>query len=449
MIFCPICRKEFPKKAGLAQHNKNKNKCKPPVPEIIEILLEPTPKHKSEQATTEFRDSSVLFNTTLTKEERQTSGIFFTPKKVRDILFDKISGLSLHPSNILEPSFGSGEFLFDLRDRYPSSNIVGVEINKELYDSVSSDDRLQLVHADFLEFESDVQFDIIVGNPPYFVQEKTQTQTTNQQMMLGRPNIYIKIMYKCLSKHLAPNGYLAFIIPTSIYNCAYYQPMRDYIVKNTRICHVETLEKPGFHDTCQETTLLIVQNIQIPLVQQKFVFQSVNGNLYISPHFEELKAISAGSTTINALGLSVKTGNVVWNQVKDHLVEQTKKDKDTGKLLIYSGNIKNSKLVLNNLTGEKKQYVNGLIKPTLTDDGVILVDRGYGNSVNFNFIMIRKEEQTDFYVENHLNVIYGPISKLERVFQSLKDSRTIRFVMIFNGNGTLSATDLKSIVPIF
>jgi hypothetical protein len=31
---------------------------------------------------------------------------------------------------------------------------------------------------------------------------------------------------------------LAFIIPTSLYNCSYYQPMRNYIQKHTTIKYV-------------------------------------------------------------------------------------------------------------------------------------------------------------------------------------------------------------------
>jgi hypothetical protein len=62
--------------------------------------------------------------------------------------------------------------------------------------------------------------------------------------------------------------------------------------------------------------------------------------------------------------------------------------------------------------------------------------------------------QKDFYAENHLNVIYrlnGSVTEqaLTRVATSLKDDRTVEFVKLFNGNGTLSATDLETLIPIF
>jgi hypothetical protein len=219
--------------------------------------------------------------------------------------------------------------------------------------------------------------------------------------------------------------------------------MRDYIAANTTIRHVETLVNPGFHDTCQETTLLILQKTVSVAASAPYIFRSNSGNLYISPAYKELYELVAGSTTIRGLGLAVKTGNVVWNQVKESLTNEVAA---TNKLLIYSSNIKDSTLVLHNLLGsEKKQYVKGLTKPTL-DGPVILVERGYGNAFRFNSALVDKK---DFYVENHLNVIYGDSVALNRVYASLKDPRTMRFVELFNGNGTISATDLETLIPIF
>ena len=74
---CDVCGKEFANNIGLQKHKQRKNPCKAPV-KLIE-----TPS--------EFREASKQFNTSLTKIVRQEQGIFFTPKKARDILFAKIS----------------------------------------------------------------------------------------------------------------------------------------------------------------------------------------------------------------------------------------------------------------------------------------------------------------------------------------------------------------------
>jgi adenine-specific DNA-methyltransferase len=400
--------------------------------------------------TPEFREASVVFNRQLTKEERSNQGIYFTPKKARDLLFTKLRDLGVHhPARILEPSFGSGEFIHDARTIYPDAELYGVEKNEALFQSVlESTPNAYLTCADFLEWgvqSPQQKADLIIGNPPYFIMKiETAEKKKYAGAFTGRPNIYVIFLYKCLETHLDVGGFLAFIIPTSIYNSSYYQPMRDYIYKNTHIRYVETLNKPGFYETVQETTLLILQKKEVLTPSSnEYIFRSSSG-LYISPFYMELHNITRDTSTIAALGLGVKTGNVVWNQVKDNLA-------DEGTLLVYSSNINKCQLKLDNLGGTvRKQYVSNLDKPTLTGP-VILVERGYGNSFSFNSVLV--ELPAGFYAENHLNVIYPKtpeaIPNLQKVIDSFRDERSKQFIKWFVGNGSLSATELETLMPIF
>jgi len=402
-------------------------------------------KKESIHETVEFRETSKNFNQSLSKEVRQEQGIFFTPKKARDVLFNKLVEIRVNPRCILEPSFGSGEFLLDARNLYPYAQILGVEKNEELFNSVScTDSQMTLVCSDFLNWSG--KADLIIGNPPYFLmklskKERRAFATKYSSCMTGRSNIYVLFLYKCLEEHLESDGFLAFIIPTSLYNCSYYQPMRDYIYKNTTVRHLETLNKPGFYETGQETMLIVLQKKKM---NDDFIFKSkIKGTIYISPYYNELREITENAKTMFDLDIGVKTGNIVWNQVKANMA-------DEGTLLIHSSNINNSELTLDNIHGaEKKQYVKGITKPTL-DGPVILVERGYGNTYRFNSVLV---DLKGFYAENHINVVYpktpAAAANIERVAKSFKDERTHAFVKWFLGNGSISATDLETLVPIF
>ena len=391
----------------------------------------------------EFREISKEFNASISKENRMEQGIFFTPKKARDLLFGKLAELKVRPRTILEPSFGTGEFVLDARTLYPDAQLLGVEKNEDLFKSVECPNAT-LTCGDFLTWEG--KADLIIGNPPYFVwkttdlsaKEKKAFAAKHASSMTGRPNIYIMFLHKCLEEHLVEDGYLAFILPTSLYNCSYYQPMRDYLEKHTTLCHLETLNKPGFYDTGQETTLLVLQK---RAGSSDYLFKP-HGHVFLSPYYKELHTLTRDTQTLADLGLGVKTGNVVWNQVKPHL-------SDEGTLLVYSSNINHSVLTLGNLGGMKKQYVQGLTKPTL-DGPVILVERGYGNNYRFNSVLV---ELKGFYAENHINVIYpktpGSVVHLDRVMNSFKDERSQQFIQWFIGNGSMSATELETLLPIF
>lgn len=450
MSVCTVCGKEFSKKVGLQKHKERKTPCKAPTQLINEVvhntLMEAGISHL-EVPTSEFREASTKFNKTLTKEVRQEQGIFFTPKKARDVLFAKLAELGVAPKVLLEPSFGSGEFLLDAKRIYPAAKVLGVEKNEELFKSVNCPGA-DLSCGDFLDWKGSA--DLIIGNPPYFIikkdtlsaKEKKEFNKKHADAMTGRSNIYILFLYKCLKEHLTDDGFLAFIIPTSLYNCSYYQPIRNYIQKNTTIHYVENLNKPGFFETGQDTMLIILQKKK---VHDNYIFKSRTGNIYISPHYKELYEITKDTKTLADLGLGAKTGNVVWNQVRDKLA-------DAGTLLIYSSNINKCELKIDNLCGkQRKQYVKDIAKPSLSGP-LILVERGYGNSFSFNSVLV---ELKDFYAENHINVIYpkvtdeSSVAKLNSVIKSFQDERSKQFVKWFLGNGSISATDLETIMPIF
>jgi len=378
----------------------------------------------------EFRESSKLFNETIPKETRQDYGIFFTPKTARNRLFEVLTKHKLNPKSILEPSFGSGEFLYDLCEKFPSAEIHGVELNTEMYNNYHN--KKNLVNCNFLDYVSD-PVDLIVGNPPYF-----NVKIKKPECMTGHGNIYILFLYKCLTQHLKKDGVLAFVLPTSLYNSGYYEPCRKYIAKNTTILAVEELNVK-YYDTSQKTMLLVIQNK--PSKRKPFIFER-SGNTYITPFYKELKTLVKNTKTIQELGFKIKTGEVVWNQNKDLL-------SDDGDLLIYTTNIVNNELVLNNLGANKKQYIKGFKKP-ITKGPAILVSRGYGNLYKFNFV---KVSDIKFYGENHINVIYPSSEEakkcIEEIETSFKNEKTLKFIQYFIGNGALSKTELETVLPIF
>ena len=100
---CERCGKEFARKTGITAHMKRKNPCKPPTTlvqkQVNEVLVKVAPH--LEVPIAEFRDVSTKFHETLTKDQRQQEGIFFTPKKVREVLFEELKKLHVKPESIL------------------------------------------------------------------------------------------------------------------------------------------------------------------------------------------------------------------------------------------------------------------------------------------------------------------------------------------------------------
>jgi len=378
-----------------------------------------------------FREHSIHLTDTLSKEDKQQQGIFFTPKEARDAVFAILAKHKVRPHSILEPSFGSGEFLEDAYERYPDATITGVELNPTLFQSVQ---RPNLHNIDFMTYTG--THDLILGNPPYFVIPKS-AETVKCQT--GRPNIFVQFLYKALTQHLTKSGILAFVLPTSFFNCAYYEPMRRYLAEHTSVLAATPL--PGkYIDTQQDTFVLVVRNGKR---KSKYLLE-LHGRMYLTPHGLELTKLLAKSRTLADLGFEVRTGDVVWNQVKDKL-------KDTGTLLIYSSNLQNGVVDLTRpLKPPKTQYVDGFGRPPLSGR-TILINRGYGNTTYTLSGAIA--DYPEYYAENHINVI-KPLTpdaeaKIDAVYASLQDPRTAMFIQMFVGNGALSKTELETCLPIW
>jgi hypothetical protein len=231
--------------------------------------------------------------------------------------------------------------------------------------------------------------------------------------------------------------------------------MRKYIADSMTVHAATILTKTGFYDTTQETMLLVLQKKK---TTDNFILKVPNGSVYLTPKYMELRTLLKETTNLESLGLSVKTGSVVWNQVKDQLV-------DNGIVLIYANNIRDGVLEIGRIKGtEKKQYIKeNFVKKHYEDKEdlcvapltgpSILVNRGYGNSGSnyaFNFVKVDMEK---YYAENHVNVIYAKTKNaekmLDRVVKSFQDVRTAQFIEWFIGNGALSARELEQVLPIF
>lgn len=378
-----------------------------------------------------FREQSIALTETLSKQDKKQQGIFFTPKDARDVVFRILTKHKVCPTSILEPSFGSGEFLEDAYEQYPSATITGVELNPTLFQSVQ---RPNLHNMNFLDYTG--THDLILGNPPYFVIPRSDETAKCQT---GRPNIFVQFLFKAIEHNLSKNGYLAFVLPTSFFNCGYYEPMRRYLRDHTTVLAV-TLLGGSYIDTEQDTFALVVRKKK----GKSNFFLEIGDHLYLTPYAKELTTLRLGSTVLAELGFEVRTGDVVWNQEKDILA-------DTGTLLLYSSNLRDGHVDLTRpLKSPKKQYIQGFGRPPLSGK-TILINRGYGNTKYTLSGAIA--DFPEYYAENHVNVIKPLTSdaeaNIERVYTSLQDPRTQEFIRLFLGNGALSKTELECCLPIW
>ena len=485
----------------------------------------------------------------LSKIDKKNNGIYFTPPSciyknlqfLQPYIF-KQGGVEDErvPNiiNVLEPSCGSGEYITALSLKYPHLKITGIELNKTIYDSIktlasltpefsvsaasetpsslnsfvfdsrvsrissvfdsTSPTKINIINTDFLKYNSDIKYDLIIGNPPYYVMKKEDVHKKYYSFFEGRPNIFILFIIKSLEM-LNENGILSFVLPKNFLNCLYYDKTRRFINKYFKILNIIDCSDDKYIETQQDTVIFIIQSISSPLStppllqNSKYVFvrevesqtepisetrkstketqefvgevesqtepisetlkstkETKEFTIFITEkNHEQIKELYKNSKSLVELDFRVSVGNVVWNQCKKILTNDPSKTR-----LIYASDVHNNSLIIKKYNNEdKKNYINkpGINRP------MIIINRGYGvGEYNFNFCLI--DEEKEYLIENHLICIESKKKDISReillesyknILRSLNDERTKQFIKLYFGNNAINTIEINNILPIY
>jgi adenine-specific DNA-methyltransferase len=387
----------------------------------------------------------------LSNDVKKNNGIYFTPPSCVNKNIELLKPYMTTVRTVLEPSCGSCEYITALHKVFPQLSLTGIEHNQTIYNSIVQymNSKIDLINMDFLKYETDKKYDLIIGNPPYFVMKKQDVDKKHHTYFEGRPNIFILFIIKSVNL-LNDNGILSFVLPKNFLNCLYYDKTRKYLVTNFQILTIiECNDK--YIETQQDTILLILQKTVNPdlISNNQFMLQINDYTIFFTKENKKrITKLRKYSSSLSELGYKVSVGTVVWNQCKSLLT-----DDETKTRLIYSSDIENSTLIKKHYDNQdKKNFINktGIKRP------MIVINRGYGvGEYKFNYCLI--EETHDYLVENHLICIEFKtelepnklIALYKKILLSLDDERTTEFIKMYFGNNAINTTELNNILPIY
>tara|TARA_B110000093_G_scaffold148699_1_gene161827 strand:+ start:1559 stop:2806 length:1248 start_codon:yes stop_codon:yes gene_type:complete len=407
-----------------------------------------------------FSKLSIELTNLLDIQIKKKNGIYFTPfesiEKSYNIINNYIKNNNINIRYILEPSCGSCEFIKYIDNKFEDINIIGIELNTEIYDKIQDlnfKNNVELINENFLLYKNEHKYDLIIGNPPYYVLKKKEVDEIYYKYFEGRPNIFILFIIKSLSL-LSKNGILTFVLPENFLNCLYYNKLRKYINNNYTIISISSTNDK-YLDTSQKTILFIICNNKNNIIlkeeenEHNFVLTKDNYIIFNTlDNIRKIKELYISSTTLKREGFIVSVGKVVWNQVKDKLTYDKTKTR-----LIYSGDISNNKL---ELTKFKNSYKKNYIDMVGKNKQVILINRGYGvGSYKFNYCII--DVDFDYVVENHLLIIEYTkiiekkdlIIKLNNIIKSLDNKKCLDFIKLYFKNNAINVNEIENILPIY
>jgi len=380
---------------------------------------------------------------------RKSRGQYFTPKKVREEL------IKLLPKNIanplvLDPACGSGEFLLTAKNYFKNPRLEGWEIDEKLVNiskNIIPSANIKLM--DSLKASIVPKYDFIIGNPPYFeMKPDEELKEKYKKIINGRNNIFSLFVYLGLSL-LKDNGYLAYVIPPSMNNGAYFSKLRKFIVENSDIESLKILDANLFHKAQQLIMIMVLKKTKN---SGKYLF-SVDGIQIFSENWQYLKESFKDKKSLHDLNFSVRTGRVVWNQNKDKLTDDNSKTP-----IIWSSNIgQGGELILNN-KANRLQYIN-LPNPNIGPAIVVNRVTGASSSAKIRAAIIPKGFK--FFAENHCNVIFPPIERplldntkektkitLKQILNQLNSKEKLKIIQSLTGNTQISKNELEKLFPL-
>lgn len=394
----------------------------------------------------EYTKESIDYLKNTDIKKRKKLGQYFTPKSIRELLLSKLP--KKDNADILDPACGSGEFLLSCKKYFKNPILYGFDIDKKLINIASKlVKNASIKNFDFLNIDiNKKKYDYIIGNPPYFeLKLNEEIKKKYFDIIKGRVNIF-SLFIKTGLDLLKDGGYLAYVVPPSMNNGAYFSKLREYIIKNSSLEYLHIIDgADNFHLANQKVMLIILKKTNSKK-SSKYIFKK-NGITIFTEDKKFLNNAYENTVSLKDIGYTVKTGSIIWNEHKEKLTN----DKNNSTLLIWASNINNGKIIIGYTKG-KPQYIKNISNDLIIKSRVVVVNRITGSSKDIN-IKAAIVNEKEFVCENHVNVIY--MSKnancnysLEDIFKALQDKTNIKVMRLISGNTQISKTELERLLPI-
>ncbi len=374
-----------------------------------------------------------MANFTESKESR--FGQFNTEDVLVRYVLNVVDGIKPLKGLVLEPSIGTGNFLDGL-DEYGVFT-DGCEVDPEIYVE-RKNDKVETQLVDFLKFQTDRNYDFIIGNPPYielpysFYSTEEQEEIKKQYGFLvdGRLNLVHIFLHKCMQL-VAEDGVIAFLLPSVILTSPSYAELRRLILESFGIVHLE--EKLIFEGVQIKVCLLVLRK---GAEVSSFVVDYGNGPLFIESYTDYPHT----APTLDSLGYKISVGNLLWYEMAGRMLDE---ETDASQVLLYSNNIKKGEISLNVNLGkdpEKKQFLHPRLMTV--KNCVVLPRTIQPGKVRFALI----KDNTQYQFENHVLVVqHDSVEYLEKLSDYLASPQGEKAFALFTNSVQLTASEIQSL----
>lgn len=209
----------------------------------------------------------------LSNTKRTDNAAYFTSKSLITEIMKNLPESNKNIIRILEPSVGVGNFLPIIIKKFEEKSLIidvvdidndSLEITKKLLNRYNFNNKviINYIHDDFLLHKFDINYDYIIGNPPFL-----KMKSTDKLLPIYRENAINKettnICSFFLDKAVNISDYVALVFPKFLLNTPEFKKSRQYLSKKAVDCIIDFGEY-GFPGVLVETISIFINNLAKP-----------------------------------------------------------------------------------------------------------------------------------------------------------------------------------------
>lgn len=212
-----------------------------------------------------------------TQKDRNLMGQFSTPYP---LALDMMTYMRLKIGSVnvsfIEPSIGTGVFYSAFTEAFGNKGqrVLGFEVDHHYFDPTQDfwkEFPIELRCADFLAQKADLQFDMLVANPPYvrhhhienknkaWLQKQVKVKTGIQ--ISGLAGLYCYFMMLS-SAWLKEDGYSCWLVPSEFMDVNYGEAVKYYLLHNVELLHIHRFKANDlqFTDALVSSCIVVFRN---------------------------------------------------------------------------------------------------------------------------------------------------------------------------------------------